>query len=119
MIVDDEPDVLYSLKIVLEQKNYEVITVDNGNTCIKEIEKGFRGLILMDIMMPDMDGWDTIREIIKRGYMKDIAITIITGKGTKDKSKMIGLESYISDYIAKPFNLEKLLSSVEKATYSI
>jgi len=114
LIVDDESDILTSIKIILERRNYEVTTVTSGADCIVELEKGFRGIILMDIMMPGMDGWDTIREIVKRGLTEGIAIEIITGKGTIDRQKMNGLESYIHDYITKPFDIEKLISSVNR-----
>lgn len=113
MIVDDEQDVLISLKTILERQNYDVITVSNGLECLKEIERGFTGVILMDIMMPVMDGWKTINQIVKRGYTKDIAIEIITGKGTKDYQKLSKLGSYIYDYITKPINLKQFITSVE------
>ncbi|HDQ16402.1 MAG TPA: response regulator [Bacteroidetes bacterium] len=114
MIVDDEPDVLCSLKLVLEKNNYDVITATDGGECLKHLEKGFKGIILMDLMMPNMDGWETIVEIVKRGYMKNVAISIITGKGTKDFQKMSNLASYIFDYLAKPLNVEQLITSVER-----
>jgi len=114
MIVDDEPDVLFALRTIFERKNYEVTTVKSGFECLKELEKGFNGVVLMDIMMPDMDGWDTIKEIVKRGFMKKVAVEIITGKGTKDHEKMAGLESYIRDYLTKPLNTEQLLASVDE-----
>ena len=113
MIVDDEPDVLISLKTILERHNYDVITVSNGFECLKEIEKGFTGVILMDIMMPKMDGWKTINQIVKKGYTKDIAIEIITGKGTKDYQKLSKLGSYIYDYLTKPIDLKQFVTSVE------
>ena len=114
MIVDDEPDVLSSLKTILEYQNYEVITVDNGFKCIEKIEEGFRGVILMDLMMPKMDGWATIHEIANRGLMENVAINIITGKGTKDYQKLSVLGSYIYDYLPKPLNIKELIASVEK-----
>lgn len=114
MIVDDEPDILTSLKAVLERHEYDVVTVENGVECLKEIENGFKGIILMDLMMPEMDGWDTISEIAKRGLLKDVAISIITGKGTKDFQKMSALGSYIFDYLAKPIDVDRLVSSVDK-----
>jgi len=114
MIVDDEPDVLSSLKDVFEHKKYDVITVDNGEDCLKEIEKGFKGIVLMDLMMPGMDGWETINEIVNRGYLKYVEIAIITGKGTKDFQKLSLLGSYVFDYLTKPIDIEKLISSVEK-----
>ncbi len=113
MIVDDELDILTSLKTIFEKQNYEVITVENGHDCINEIENGFKGVILMDIMMPEMSGWDTIREIVKRDLMKGISIEMITGKGTKDRQEIFDLGSYIKDYITKPFDVEKLISSVK------
>ena len=112
MIVDDNPDILISLRTVFEQFHFEVFTVDSGHDCIKELEYGFKGIVLMDIMMPFMDGWDTIREIIKRGLDKDLVISIITANGSSSPEKMKGLESYIHDYIPKPFNLQVLLSQI-------
>lgn len=114
MIVDDETDVLISLKTVFERNKYEVITVRNGIECIKEIEKGFKGIVLMDLMMPEMDGWETIQEIVNLGLSKNVSIAIITGKGTKDSQKMCSLGSYIFDYMTKPLDIAHLLSIVEK-----
>ncbi len=114
MIVDDEPDVLFALRTIFERKNFEVITVKDGFECLKELENGFKGVILMDIMMPGMDGWDTIKTIVRRGLMKGVAIEIITGKGTKDHEKMAGLESYIRDYLTKPLDTQQLLTSVDE-----
>lgn len=114
MIVDDEKDVLTSLKTVFQNKDYEVITVDNGFDCISEIEKGFRGIVLMDIMMPGIDGWQTIREIVKRGLIKNVAIGIITGKGTKDHHIIDGLGCYIYDYFSKPLDIKELIKSIER-----
>lgn len=114
MVVDDEPDVLVSLKVLLQYQNYDVTTVSNGVECLKELKKGFKGIILMDLMMPKMDGWETINEIVKRGYIEDVAIAIITGKGTKDFQKMSMLGSYVYDYLAKPLNTKQLINSLER-----
>ena len=115
MIVDDEHDILDSLKTVLEYESYEVITVDSGSKCLKEIEKGFEGVVLMDIMMPEMDGWTTIKEIVDSGYIKNVAINIITGKGTKNHNVMSTIGSYVYDYLAKPLDIKELIRSVEKS----
>jgi DNA-binding response OmpR family regulator len=114
MIVDDEPDVLFSLKTVLERYDYDVVAVSSGEDCLLEIENGYKGIILIDLMMPGLDGWDTINEIIKRGYIKDVAISIITGKGAKDYQKISLLGSFIFDYLVKPININNLITSVEK-----
>ncbi len=114
MVVDDDPDILITIRKIFENEGYEVFTVDSGIDCIKELERGFKGIILMDIMMPFMDGWDTIEEITKRGLLKDIIISILTARGTPDREKMRGLESYIYDYITKPFDVKKLIFNVKK-----
>jgi len=113
MIVDDDPDILISVRRIFENQGFEVFTVDSGNDCIKEIEHGFKGVVLMDIMMPFMDGWDTINEINKRGLSKNVIISILTARGTPDHDKMRGLESYIYDYITKPFDVKELISNVK------
>jgi DNA-binding response OmpR family regulator len=114
MIVDDEPDVLESLKLVLEHEKYDVVTATNGIECLSEIEKGFKGIILLDLMMPQMDGWETIKEIIKKGYIKDVAIEIISALGIRENKQMGQLEPYIYDYLVKPVDLKDLIQSVEK-----
>ena len=114
MIVDDEQDILFSLRTLFERQGYEVITVDSGAKCVNELEKGFSGVVLMDIMMPKMDGWDTVKKIVNRGLTRNIEIEIITGKGTRNHKKMIELGSYIHDYLSKPLDAEKLISSVNK-----
>ena len=113
MIVDDDPDILISIRKIFEREGYEVFTVDSGMDCIKEIERGFKGIVLMDIMMPFMDGWDTIQEITSRGLSKNVIISILTAKGTPDHDKIKGLQSYIYDYITKPFDVKELISNVK------
>jgi DNA-binding response OmpR family regulator len=112
MIVDDEQDILFSLRTLFERQGYEVITLDSGDKCVIELEKGFSGVVLLDIMMPKMDGWDTIKKIVNRGLTRNIEIEIITGKGTRNHEKMIEFGSYIHDYLSKPLDAEKLISSV-------
>jgi len=114
MIVDDEPDVLTSLKVVFEHQDYKVTTVNSGVECLEELENGFKGIVLMDLMMPGMDGWETINEIVNRGLLKNVEIAIITGKGTKDYQRISLLGSYIFDYLTKPLDIVKLISSIEK-----
>jgi len=116
MVVDDESDILESLRALFERQKYEVTTVESGDECLRQLEKGFRGIILMDIMMPDMDGWDTIREIVKRGLIRDVVIEIITGKGTKDHEKLGELGSYVYDYLTKPIDIKQLIDSVRKCS---
>ena len=114
MIVDDDSDLLVLLRLIFEKEDYEVLTVDSGQDCIKELERGFEGIILMDLMMPFMDGWSTIRKMVKKGFTKKVIISVITANTCPDKQKMKGLEPYIHEYIEKPFNVEELVLGVEK-----
>lgn len=114
MIVDDEPDVVDSLKTVLKAHEYEVIIATNGIECLERLKRGFKGVILLDLMMPVMDGWDTLRQIIEQGYMKDVAIEIISALGTRENKRMGTLEPYIYDYLTKPLDMKDLIESVKK-----
>lgn len=113
MVVDDDPDILICVRKIFENEGFEVLTVDSGMDCVKELERGFKGIVLLDIMMPFMDGWDTISEIKKRNLTKNIILSILTAKGTLDHEKMKGLESIIYDYMTKPFDVKELISSVK------
>jgi CheY-like chemotaxis protein len=113
LVVDDEEDILTALKKFYEQYELDITTVTNGRDCIKRIEQGFSGIVLIDIMMPRMDGWQTINELVKRGLTDKIKIKIITGKGTRDHTKIAKFAPYIDDYIGKPFSHATLLSIIE------
>jgi len=112
MIVDDDPDILITIRKIFEKEGFEVLTVDSGKDCIKELEKGFKGLILMDIMMPFMDGWDTIKKIVDKGFAQNVTISIVTAKGNPKQDNVKDLEPYIHDYISKPFDIRELISNV-------
>ena len=113
IVVDDDTDILDSIKMLFEHEGYEVITVQSGRDCIDRLERGFKGVVLLDLMMPGMDGWDTVREIVNRGLERNVNILVITAIGTPDHDKMRGLEPYVQDYIVKPFNPTDLVRRVE------
>jgi len=113
LVVDDDTDILHSIKEIFKHQGHNVLTVNNGFECITKLEHGFNGILLLDIMMPGMDGWDTIKEIVRRGLDKNVEILIITAIGTSNHEKMNGVESYIHDYIVKPFNVNDLVQSVK------
>ncbi|MFO7890162.1 MAG: response regulator [bacterium] len=113
MIVDDDPSVLQTCQKIISRNNIKVRTAKSGQECLKELEKGFKGIILMDIIMPEMDGWDTIEEIVNRGYIKNVIITMLTGKDQPGK-KMDHLKEYVLDYIRKPFDAQDLINLVKR-----
>ena len=112
MIVDDNEYVRASVEIICESVELGLTCAASGPECLDQLESGFRGVILMDIMMPDMDGWDTIREIVKRGLYGGNIIVMLTGMGEPD-SKMDGLQEYVSDYMTKPFGPDQLIESLQ------
>ena len=117
MVVDDDASVLYTLRKTLENAGLTVETVSSGRACINKIKEGFQGLILMDIDMPEMDGWDTIREIVEKDLYKDIIICMLTGHD-KPSEKMNPFKEYVLDYLRKPFDYSNFIEIIrEYLTY--
>lgn len=113
LVVDDDEVVRHTVKRVLEQFGFEVTTVPGGQECLDTLKRGFHGLILMDIAMPHMDGWETIEEMVKTGYTEHNIICMLTGKETPDE-KMNQFKEYVLDYIKKPFNNKELVEIVKQ-----
>ena len=113
MIVDDDPSILFAIKELLHDEGFSVCAVSSGRTCVEQIQNGFKGLILLDLMMPDMNGWDTIAELQKKGVSLDIKFIIITAKIDIDVDKKKKYEHMIIDYIEKPFEPERLISTIK------
>jgi len=112
MIVDDDSAIRTAVSELLSIEGFEVIMKDGGEQCLEELGNGFKGVILMDIMMPGMDGWDTIREIVDNNHMDGTMIFMLTAKDRPDQ-KMEGLQEYIIDYVTKPFEPEELIATVQ------
>lgn len=112
MIVDDNEYVRASVEIICSSAQLNLATAASGPECLKHLESGFKGIILMDIMMPGMDGWDTIRAMVDRGLYDGNIVVMLTGMGEPD-GKMEGLQEYVSDYMTKPFGPDQLIESLE------
>jgi DNA-binding response OmpR family regulator len=114
MIVDDDESIRMALSELFRSEGYDTVEADGVTMCLNNLENGFKGVILMDIMMPNKDGWDGIRDIIDRDFFKeDILVSMLTAKDVPDE-KMLGLQEYVVDYITKPFEPEELLSKVKE-----
>ncbi|MBI5820445.1 MAG: response regulator [Verrucomicrobia bacterium] len=114
MIVDDEPTIRETVTLILEECGYTVIKARNGRACLEEMRKGFKGIILMDILMPGLTGWDTIRAIIAEKLLKDTLICMLTGQASPGENGA-ELEEHVFDYLTKPFCGEDLMRCVENA----
>ena len=113
MVVDDEPGIRLAVRAVLEPNGFEVLPIDSGERCIDELENGYRGVILMDLMMPGMDGWATIREIVNRGLAKGNLISVLTAKQVIDEGSE-GLSDIDVYCIKKPFDPRGLVSTISE-----
>jgi CheY-like chemotaxis protein len=110
LVVDDDARNIFALTSVLENQDLEVLTATNGRQAIELIETtpGL-GVVLMDIMMPEMDGYETMREIRREARFQTLPILALTAKAMKgDREKC--LDAGASDYIAKPVDSQQLLS---------
>jgi two-component system response regulator VicR len=116
LVVDDEPDTLELVKLVLESAGFEAILVKSGMEAMAKIDAEELDLVLLDIMMPDMDGWDVFRKIKEKN--KNIPIAILTAKA-QNIDKLLGLHVLkADDYITKPFGKNELIGKVRKLTGS-
>lgn len=111
LVVDDEELVQYSVRRILQDAGFAVLIASSGPECLEILRKGFKGLILMDIMMPHMDGWDTVKAIVDEGLLEGNIICMLTGKEVPD-IKMDYLKEYVLDYIRKPFDSRKFVQIV-------
>lgn len=111
LVVDDNHDICLAVQAVLEDEPWTVLIANGGEECLQALENGFTGLILLDIMMPDMDGWETIREIASRDLYHRIVICMLTAMDNPDEG-MIGIEKYVNDYITKPIIPDMLIEIV-------
>ncbi len=112
MVVDDEPDTVDLIKLVLETEGFEVISAYSGRECLEKLRIEKPAAVLLDIMMPEMDGWEVFHKI-KQKY-KDLPVAILTVRD-RDIDKMMGLHVLkADDYITKPFGRQELVDRVKK-----
>jgi len=111
LVAEDEESLREGLKLNLELEGYEVTTVDNGPAVIKMVKNEYFDLIILDIMLPDMDGI-TVCETIRMQH-NDVPILFLSARNS-GADRVLGLKKGGDDYLTKPFNLEELLLRVDK-----
>lgn len=111
LIVDDNPKNLQVLGSILKENNYKIEFATNGVEAIEWLDEQFFDLVLLDIMMPALDGYETCRKIRKRKELDDMPVIFITAKMDKE-SIVKGFNSGAQDYISKPFDMQELLARV-------
>ena len=113
MLVDDDPAIQRVVNIILSGAGYDLSIAGSGQECIEKMRSGFKGLILMDIMMPELDGWDTIGLMVEEGLVSGVAICMFSALHDT-VSKDPDLERYVVGRLEKPFTCDELLDSVRE-----
>ena len=108
LVVDDEVQVLSLVRDTLEMEGYRVITADSGEAAVAAFEQQLPDLVVLDIMLPGMDGYAVCRHIRSSSH---VPIIMLTGRGS-DEEKVRGLNAGADDYVPKPFSVEELLARV-------
>lgn len=112
LLVDDEPDILEIVGVNLSAEGYNVITAANGVEALKKAKKHQPHLIILDVMMPEMDGIEACEKLREISSLKDTIITFFTARG-EDYSMVAGFDAGADDYITKPIKPKVLVSKVK------
>lgn len=112
--IEDDPKTIDLVKIILRKEGFEVTGVDNGRDGLALIEQIRPDLVLLDLMMPDMDGWEVYQSMRSHEMMRNVPVIVITAKA-QSIDKVLGLHiAKVDDYITKPFSPGELIQSVRK-----
>jgi two-component system alkaline phosphatase synthesis response regulator PhoP len=112
LLVDDEPDILEIVGYNLIQEGYQIFTAANGKEAVAKAKKELPDLIIMDVMMPEMDGMEACENIRKIPELSNVIITFLTAR-SEDYSQVAGFDAGADDYITKPIKPKLLVSKVK------
>jgi DNA-binding response OmpR family regulator len=113
LIVDDEPNIVLALELLMKKEGYEVHTVDDGERAVQAAKELLPDLILLDIMMPKMDGYEVCQRIRSDALLKDVSIIMLTAKG-REVEREKGLALGADLYITKPFSTRQVVMKVKE-----
>ena len=112
--IEDEPEMIDLVHLILGRRGYSIIGANGGREGLELVRKEMPDLVLLDLMMPDMDGWDVYHQIKSEEITRDIPVIVITAKA-QNIDKVLGLRiAKVEDYIAKPFSPQELLERVDE-----
>jgi len=112
LVVDDEDDILHFLELVLEEKGYDVITASGGHEALTRAQMDKPDLVLLDIMMPQMDGWEVLKLLRVDEETTRIPVAMLSAR-IEAKDRVQGLQEGAIDYICKPFSLQELFEKID------
>ena len=113
LIVDDEANIVISLEFLMEQAGYTVAVARNGNEALEQIEQFRPDLILLDVMLPGVNGFDILQRVRQQSKRRNMAIIMLTAKG-REVEVTKGLALGADAYITKPFSTRDLLAEVRR-----
>ncbi|MBE7554213.1 MAG: response regulator transcription factor [Anaerolineales bacterium] len=111
LIVDDDPDIVRLVRAYLEKAGFQVLTAHNGETALHILRRDHPALLVLDLMLPDRDGWDITRLVRADPSLAHLPVIMLTAR-IDDADKIIGLELGADDYITKPFNPREVVARV-------
>jgi len=118
LCIEDEPEMIDLIKLILERKGFQVLGALGGREGLDIIRRERPDVVLLDLMMPDMDGWEVYRQMRADESLKDIPVIVVTAKA-QNIDKVLGLHiAKVDAYIIKPFGPRELVESVEKVLSS-
>jgi DNA-binding response OmpR family regulator len=112
--IEDEPEMIDLVRLILGRKGFNVIGANGGIEGLETVQRERPDLVLLDLMMPDMDGWEVYQQMKADDDLRNIPVVVVTAKA-QSIDKVLGLHiAKVDDYITKPFGPQELLESVEK-----
>jgi two-component system, OmpR family, response regulator VicR len=113
LCIEDEQEMIDLIRLILTRRGFEVSGANGGKQGLEIVLSQHPDLILLDLMMPDMDGWEVYQQIKANETTRDIPVIVVTAKA-QSIDKVLGLHiAKVDDYIAKPFSPQELMNSVE------
>lgn len=113
MVVDDESDHVFVLKIALRKGGYDVVEARSGKECLSKIARVKPDLVIMDIMMPDMNGWDVCKRIKEDPLTSSIPVSMLSVRREEEDIRKSFDYAHADEHLCKPIDLGKLLNTVE------
>lgn len=112
--IEDEPEMIDLVRLILGNRGFDVIGANGGVEGLETVRREKPDLVLLDLMMPDMDGWEVYQQMKADSELRAIPVVVVTAKA-QSIDKVLGLHiAKVDDYITKPFGPQELLESVEK-----
>jgi two-component system response regulator VicR len=112
--IEDEPEMIDLVKLILGRKGFDLIGANGGREGLETVRRVKPDLVLLDLMMPDMDGWEVYQKIKADKELMDIPVIVVTAKA-QSIDRVLGLHiAKVDDYVTKPFGPQELLQSVER-----